>query len=148
MRGNARIRRSGHAPRIVEAGFSAEEASVALRAWMRTNRAGTMPTAIVCANDAAALGCMEVLSQAGLRVPHDVSLVGFDDTIAARTAVPQLTTIRQPLRLMGAKAVELLLKPETRSQVRNNTVVFPTKPVFRASVAPPPQKRLVVPPIP
>ena len=106
-----------------------------------------MPTAFVCANDATALGCMEVLARAGVRVPGDVSIVGFDDTIAARTSMPQLTTIRQPLRMMGAKAVELLLKPEMLSGAGDDNIVFPTQPVFRASVAPPSPKRLVVPPI-
>jgi len=134
-------------PKVLQAGFSPQEAAVALRTWMKQNEGAPMPTAFVCANDATALGCMEVLARAGVRVPGDVSIVGFDDTIAARTSMPQLTTIRQPLRMMGAKAVELLLKPEMLSGAGDDNIVFPTQPVFRASVAPPSPKRLVVPPI-
>lgn len=144
-RGLASVKTKKVAPQVIEAGFSSEEAALALRSWMRQNEGAPLPTAMVCANDSAALGCMEVLAQAGIRVPRDVSVVGFDDTIAARTSMPQLTTIRQPLRMMGAKAVELLLKPETRGAEKEENIVFPTQPMFRASVAPPPAKRLVVP---
>lgn len=135
------------APRMIEGGFSPQEAAVALRTWMKLNEGAPMPTALVCANDAAALGCMEVLSRAGIRVPGDVSIVGFDDTIAARTSMPQLTTIRQPLRMMGAKAVELLVKPEILGGAGDDNIVFPTQPAFRTSVAPPSPRRVVVPPI-
>lgn len=67
-------------------------------------------TAIVCFNDVSAIGCIRALHDAGLQVPRQVSVVGFDDIQAASYHVPSLTTIRQPLRQMGATAATLLLK--------------------------------------
>ena len=67
-------------------------------------------TAVVCFNDVSAIGCMRALHDAGLRVPGDVSVMGFDDIDAASFQVPSLTTIRQPLEAMGATAASLLLK--------------------------------------
>lgn len=68
-----------------------------------------LPTAIFCASDAMAFGCMETLAERGIRVPEDLSIVGFDDTLMARTTTPRLTTVRQPFYEMGRRAVELLL---------------------------------------
>ena len=67
-------------------------------------------TAVVAFNDMSAIGAMHRLRDAGLRVPDDISVVGFDDVIAARIAYPQLTTIRQPLREMGECASRELIK--------------------------------------
>src|SRR6204780_2750041 len=66
-------------------------------------------TAIVSFNDVAAIGCIRALHDSGLRVPPDVSVVGFDDIKEAAFQTPSLTTIRQPLQRMGELAVELLL---------------------------------------
>jgi LacI family transcriptional regulator len=137
--------RLGKTAKVIEAGYSTENGRNALRAWMSRNAGGTMPTALFCANDAVALGCMEVLSQAGLRVPEDISVVGFDDTLAARTSTPQLTTLRQPLRQMGARAVELLIKPETAPQTKGELIIFPTQAIIRASAVRPPAKSVIVP---
>ncbi|WP_461365993.1 LacI family DNA-binding transcriptional regulator [Candidatus Darwinibacter acetoxidans] len=82
-----------------ESGWRAAEAFLQLE-----NR----PTAIFCANDHMAIGAMQMLEQAGLKVPQDVSLIGFDDTELCQVVVPRLTTVRQPVGLMGelgAKAV-------------------------------------------
>lgn len=132
----------------IEGGFSPAEGTQALREWVRTHPDSPLPTALFCANDAAALGCMELLAKAGLRVPHDVSIVGFDDTLAARTSAPRLTTIRQPLRQMGGRAVELLLKPESLKADSGPNIVFPTQTMLRASVAPPPARRIRAPLLP
>ena len=67
-------------------------------------------TAVVCFNDISAIGCVRALHDAGLSVPGDVSVMGFDDIQAAGYSVPSLTTIRQPMQHMGALAAELLLK--------------------------------------
>src|ERR1700733_5203334 len=67
-------------------------------------------TAVVSFNDVAAIGCIRALHDSGLRVPHDVSVVGFDDIKEAAFQTPSLTTIRQPLHQMGALAVDLLLQ--------------------------------------
>lgn len=67
-------------------------------------------TAIVCFNDISAIGCIRALHDGGLRVPADVSVVGFDDIQSASYHVPSLTTIRQPMQTMGALAATTLLK--------------------------------------
>ena len=98
-----------------------------------------------------ALGCLEALAEIGLRVPDDVSLAGFDDSLVARTCVPQLTTVRQPLRAMGARAVEQLLalvgddKHPPRTPA-TQPIIFPVELVLRSSVTPPPPASRLVPP--
>jgi DNA-binding LacI/PurR family transcriptional regulator len=72
--------------------------------------AGTKFTAVVCFNDVSAMGTIRALSDCGLRVPEDVSVIGYDDIQAAAYHVPSMTTIRQPLQKMGHVAAEALLK--------------------------------------
>ncbi len=67
-------------------------------------------TAVLCFNDVSAIGSIRALHDAGLKVPTDVSVLGFDDIQAASYIVPSLTTIRQPLQHMGALAAISLLK--------------------------------------
>lgn len=67
-------------------------------------------TAVLCFNDISAIGTIRSLHDAGLRVPADVSVVGFDDIIAAEYYTPRLTTVRQPLIQMGNIAAALLLR--------------------------------------
>ena len=67
-------------------------------------------TAVLCFNDVSAIGTARALHDAGLRVPDDVSVMGFDDIPAASFYTPSLTTIRQPLREIGSVAATLLLK--------------------------------------
>jgi LacI family transcriptional regulator len=67
-------------------------------------------TALFAFNDIAAVGAIRALHEAGLRVPKDVSVVGFDDVLSAPFRIPSLTTIRQPLFEMGKLAAESLLK--------------------------------------
>jgi LacI family transcriptional regulator len=67
-------------------------------------------TALFSFNDNSAIGAMRALQDAGLHVPQDVSVVGFDDVLSAAYHTPSLTTIRQPLRKMGMIAAEALLK--------------------------------------
>ncbi|MBW4039328.1 MAG: LacI family transcriptional regulator [Acidobacteria bacterium] len=67
-------------------------------------------TAIFCFNDLAAIGAIRAIADAGLRCPHDISVIGFDDIASAAYQVPRLTTVRQPLHRMGEIAVQTLLK--------------------------------------
>ena len=68
------------------------------------------PTAIFAFNDSMAIGVMREAAARGLRVPGDLSVVGFDDTIEASVVVPALTTVRQPLAELGRTAVSVLLR--------------------------------------
>jgi DNA-binding LacI/PurR family transcriptional regulator len=67
-------------------------------------------TAIFAYNDLSAIGALRALRDSGLRVPEDVSVVGFDDINSAAFQIPSLTTVRQPLDKMGALAGEILLQ--------------------------------------
>ena len=91
---------------------------------------------------------METLAELGLRVPDDVSVAGFDDTLVARIAVPQLTSVRQPLREIGMRAVELLLERIEQGSERapaEKSIVLPVELISRASVSSPPAVDRVVP---
>jgi LacI family transcriptional regulator len=67
-------------------------------------------TAIFCFNDIAAIGAIRALKEAGLGVPEDVSVVGFDDILSAAYCTPSLTTVRQPLVEMGRRGAQVLLE--------------------------------------
>ena len=67
------------------------------------------PTAIFCANDSLAFGVCAAVSDVGLRVPNDVSVVGYDDIAMASTFEPKLTTIHQPIYEMGRRSIQLML---------------------------------------
>jgi DNA-binding LacI/PurR family transcriptional regulator len=69
----------------------------------------TPPTAVFCYNDATALGAMHTAHAAGLRIPEDLSVVGFDDIDLAPYLEPPLTTVAQPKREMGERAVLMAL---------------------------------------
>ncbi len=66
-------------------------------------------TALVCANDLLALGAITEAREAGLHVPDDLSVVGFDDIFFSRLANPSLTTVTQPMRAIGGQAAQLLI---------------------------------------
>ncbi|MFT3783909.1 MAG: LacI family DNA-binding transcriptional regulator [Nibricoccus sp.] len=134
---------------IIPASFTGESGRNAMRAWLKRHAGEALPHAVFCVSDGVAIGCMEALAEVGLRVPDDISVAGFDDTLAARTTVPQLTTVRQPLRAMGNRAVEVMLtciqrQSEQELPPPTSPIVFPVDLVPRASVgAPPAVKRLV-----
>jgi len=67
-------------------------------------------TAVFCFNDIAAIGAIRALKDAGLHVPCDVSVVGFDDILSAAYSTPSLTTVRQPLTEMGRRGAQVLLE--------------------------------------
>ena len=67
------------------------------------------PTAIFCSNDMMALGCFEALKELGLRIPHDVAVVGYDDREVAQFTHPPLTTVLLPHFEMGALAAEYII---------------------------------------
>jgi DNA-binding LacI/PurR family transcriptional regulator len=90
-------------------------------------------TAIVCYNDIAAIGAIKALREHRLRVPEDISVVGFDDIQAAAFQNPSLTTIRQPLRSMGATAARVLLQRIRGQKVDTETVPVMPELVIRES---------------
>ncbi len=94
------------------------------------------PTGIVCYNDLTAVGALRAIHAAGLRVPHDVSVVGFDDIELAAWTDPPLTTIRQPTDALGRWAVERLTAAEPPIRAAERVVLEPTL-VVRGSTGPP-----------
>jgi DNA-binding LacI/PurR family transcriptional regulator len=98
-------------------------------------------TALVASNDQMALGALRALWELGLRVPEDVSVVGFDDTPAAAVAVPALTTVAIPTYEMGRRTLELLLA--IRQGRRARSVVLPTELRVRESTAAPEPARVL-----
>lgn len=143
---------------VMPGGFNRNSGERRMAAMLERRDEIPLPTAIFCANDAIAYGCMEVLASAGIRVPQDISITGFDDTMMAHMTKPLLTTVRQPFRQMGHRAVALLL-----SQIHNDreaglvepsgaeislstpddllegrTEIFPVELIIRESAGPPP----------
>lgn len=94
------------------------------------------PTAIFCQNDKMAMGCLSALLEAGLRVPDDVSIVGYDDDELARHLRPQLTTLELPHRPMGAWAVRHLGLHHDPDAKRHRIHKIACSLVQRASCAP------------
>jgi LacI family transcriptional regulator len=91
------------------------------------------PTAIFASNDVSASGVMEAVREHGLRIPGDVSVVGFDDIPQAAHVHPPLTTVRQPLEEMGRAATRMLLKHIQNPLHPPERVELPTKLVVRQS---------------
>jgi LacI family transcriptional regulator len=96
------------------------------------------PTALLCANDLMAVGALEHSRSVGLRVPEDLSIVGFDDLPFVSLLTPRLTTVRQPAREMGSRGVDMLF--DLLAGRRDVTPVeqFPATLQIRDSVATPP----------
>ncbi|GAA4520062.1 MULTISPECIES: LacI family DNA-binding transcriptional regulator [Nonomuraea] len=94
------------------------------------------PTAILCLNDAAALGVIGGLRERGIAVPQEMSVVGYDDVAFAAQLAPPLTTVWQPKRELGRVAAELLLD-EARPGHRHQKLVYRPRLVVRESTAAP-----------
>jgi DNA-binding LacI/PurR family transcriptional regulator len=111
--------KTGHHPMSPEIGYEP------MKQLLETTRDFT---AIFCFNDIAAIGAIRALTEAGLRVPGDVSVVGFDDIQSAAFCTPSLTTVRQPLNEMGKRGARILLErianPE-RTELATEVVMQP-----------------------
>ncbi|MCT2592854.1 LacI family DNA-binding transcriptional regulator [Streptomyces sp. N2-109] len=95
------------------------------------------PTAVFACSDPMALGIYQALAELGLRIPQDVSVVGFDDLPEAEWVTPALTTVRQPLREMAATALRQLLRMRDGGAPPGARTELPTRLVERHSTAPP-----------
>ncbi|KGM12941.1 LacI family DNA-binding transcriptional regulator [Cellulomonas bogoriensis] len=89
---------------------------------------------VFAASDLMAVGALRVLEAAGRRVPDDVSVVGFDDTVVAATASPPLTTVRQPFAEMGVQAASLVIEMLEGDTTAGAPVMLPTTLTLRESV--------------
>ena len=115
---------------IIHGDFSEGSGTAAARVLLgRTS----LPEAVVCANDQMAIGVLRELQRAGIRVPEDVALTGFDDIYPSRLVDPQLTTVSQPVRELGARATQRLLARIAERELPATTQLLPTTAVIRAS---------------
>lgn len=117
---------------IINGDFHYYGGTVAIKQLLK---ASELPTAIFCANDLSALGAIAELKKSGVRVPQDISVIGFDNINVAQYSHPPLTTIEQPIFEMGKAAAELLLAKINNKQVTSQGRIFPVKIIERDSVA-------------
>jgi DNA-binding LacI/PurR family transcriptional regulator len=93
-------------------------------------------TAIVCASDPMALGAIRAVRRAGLAVPRDISVVGYDDSALMNCTEPPLTTVRQPIEPMGRTIIDLLLRQISSDSATSDEFFFEPELVVRGSTGP------------
>jgi LacI family transcriptional regulator, galactose operon repressor len=118
----------------VEADFEITDGEEAAQALLGSRNP---PTAVFAFNDNIAIGTMRAARDRGLRIPEDLSIVGFDDVEHASIVTPSLTTVRQPLAEMGRTAVSLLVRLLEHQSVETLSIQLATRLVVRESTAPP-----------
>jgi LacI family transcriptional regulator len=132
---------------VVRAPLSTEGGREAMQEWLLRHRGRPLPDAVFGCNDAMAFGCIETLRSRGLRVPDDVSVVGYDHTYMWRSA--RMATVRQPLHEMGRRAVEVLVQ-RVEALRRGEpypgpfNIVLPTEIVLGETLAGPRRTRLAI----
>ena len=139
LRGYRAGLKSGMKEAVFEGDFTEEAGWAAGRRIAQTK---PRPDAVFAANDMMAVGCLAALREAGLRVPEDVALGGFDDIPIARYITPALSTIRVPIAALGAAALDTLVKAvEAPQSQATHTEVMPVELVVRRAcgAGPPPQ---------
>jgi LacI family transcriptional regulator len=115
-----------------EGRFSAVSGQQAVREILALPRR-ELPDAVVCGNDQMAIGAMREFQAGGVRVPADVAVVGFDDIYPGALLAPPLTTVRQPMRLLGERACSRLLERIADPSLPHRVELLPTTLVVRES---------------
>jgi LacI family repressor for deo operon, udp, cdd, tsx, nupC, and nupG len=123
---------------VMHGDFSIQSGAAAAERLLRRPR---RPTAVFCFNDEMAMGVLEVARRLEIAVPSQLSVVGFDDIRFAQHTVPPLTTIAQPTREIGERAVRLLLQilSGNGQAGRHESITLPHTLVIRGTTAPPPR---------
>jgi LacI family transcriptional regulator len=139
---SAQLRERGYRAALSDAGVVADETLIRLGAYdaaMSAKSARDLlslpepPTAIFAANDISAIAVVEVAGEMGLRVPTDLSVVGFDNIPESALNSPPLTTVNQPIRTMGQRAIELLVQLIRGEQPDTTHLTLATELVVRGS---------------
>ena len=120
---------------VIHGDFSEDSGIAAARILLGRT---TLPQAVVCANDQMAIGVLRELQRAGVRVPADVAVSGFDDLYPSRVIDPSLTTVSQPFHDLGSRAADRLLARIGDPALAPRAEVLPTHLVIRASCGCPP----------
>lgn len=143
---SSRLREEGYRQALEAAGIAIDPELIRSGDYLRVGARNPVrfllslpepPTAIFAANDLSAIGAMETAAELGLRVPDDLSVIGFDDVPEAAGAVPPLTTIRQDLQRMGELGVRLLITLLEGKTPDEEHVRLATRLVVRSSTARP-----------
>lgn len=98
--------------------FEEEAGYQTMNSWIKN---GNLPNAIFCADDDLAIGAIRALNESKIKVPKDIAVIGYNDSPRNMTAIPPLTSIKQPLEAMGKAAVETLIKlisKEAKGEIR------------------------------
>lgn len=119
---------------VTPGGFTEEEGANAMRQILD---AKTLPTAVFVTNDISAIGVLEALDDAGLRVPEDISVVGYDNLELSHNHRIALTTVDQPRYDMGRMCVSLLVERLEEGRSDAKTIVLPPTLIVRDTTAPP-----------
>lgn len=120
--------------RLVEVGnYSVEEGYQGMRSILA--RVDPVPDGVFCADDRIGQGAIKALKEHGLRIPEDVSVIGFDDSMAAGCSEPPLTTMRQPLDSLGTNAIDLLAARLRNPAGEKKRIVITPELVVRESCA-------------
>ncbi len=133
-------RLQGYLAALRERGLAADNALIASGDFTEAGGYAAMqrlmplrPEAVFVASDAMALGTLRAIREAGLRVPDDIAVAGFDDMPFAARTDPPLTTVRQPIQRAGFVAVETLLDLIAHPQLPPRRIILPTELVIRSS---------------
>ena len=143
--GPGRKRTRGIERALAEAGLSFDLDLVVVRrvniemgyhGALKLLRQSPQVTAIFALTDAIAVGVLRAAFELGMNVPHDLSVMGFDDILLASHVIPRLTTIAQPVDQIADSVVDLILRQLEEPDAPAETVVLPTKLIMRESTAP------------
>ncbi|GIH16432.1 LacI family DNA-binding transcriptional regulator [Rugosimonospora africana] len=142
---SAQLREQGFREAMSEAGVPVDPAHVQPGGYVpevSTEAAGRLlagadrPTAVFAANDQSAIATVDVAAKVGLRVPEELSVVGFDNIPEAALSVPPLTTVEQPIHEMGRRAVDMVINLIHGRDIGPTHVTLPTRLVVRQSTKP------------
>jgi DNA-binding LacI/PurR family transcriptional regulator len=117
--------------RVVRSAYSLESGQAAAGRLLKSGVTG-----IICASDPLALGAIRAVRRTGLRVPEDVSVIGYDDSALMNCTDPPLTTVRQPIEPMGRAAIDLLVSQIAGAEVSHDELLFEPELVVRGSTSP------------
>lgn len=108
---------------VIEGGYTLESGKAAMKQLLQQKQ---RPTAVFACNDILAIGAIQAVREGGLKVPDDISIVGYDNTILATIIDPPLTTVAQPMQEIGERSVALLVQQiQSKETVRQRVLLMP-----------------------
>ncbi|MCM3633889.1 LacI family DNA-binding transcriptional regulator [Paenibacillus camelliae] len=118
---------------VIEGGYTLDSGKAAMKQLLMLEQ---RPTAVFACNDILAIGAIQAVRESGLRVPEDISIVGYDNTILATIVDPPLTTVAQPIKEIGERAVALLVEQiQSKESLRQRVVLMPDLVVRQSTCA-------------